>query len=152
MTATFTSLREGRTLISKALFDRLSAYIADNEIIGVAAAECVMSDTLGFLAACAANHDAPLSPSTQIDIGWHAFVLHTRDYAEFCDTIAGRFIHHVPTDKAITTEGHRFAGMTTTTQAINMAGFTFDPTLWFNEGQCSQCKNGCADDPPPGFK
>jgi SAM-dependent methyltransferase len=28
--------------------------------------------------------------------GWHAFILHTDDYAEFCQRVAGRFIHHLP--------------------------------------------------------
>jgi hypothetical protein len=28
------------------------------------------------------------------DPGWHTFVLHTRDYREFCRRVAGRFIDH----------------------------------------------------------
>ena len=31
-----------------------------------------------------------------MDKGWHAFILHTADYAEFCDRVARRFIHHLP--------------------------------------------------------
>jgi hypothetical protein len=27
---------------------------------------------------------------------WHNFILYTEDYAEFCDKVAGRFIHHQP--------------------------------------------------------
>jgi hypothetical protein len=35
-------------------------------------------------------------PSVIVDSLWHEFVLHTRDYAEFCDTALGHFLHHVP--------------------------------------------------------
>ena len=31
-----------------------------------------------------------------IDDMWHIFVLHTRDYADFCARYFGRFIHHDP--------------------------------------------------------
>lgn len=56
-----------------------------------------MEQTLAFLAATANQADKPLSPSQPVDIGWHAFILYTREYAEFCQRVAGRFIHHVPT-------------------------------------------------------
>jgi hypothetical protein len=32
----------------------------------------------------------------QLDEMWHCFVLHTRDYADFCDTHFGFFLHHEP--------------------------------------------------------
>jgi hypothetical protein len=37
------------------------------------------------------------SPSKVVDEAWHEFVLHTRQYADYCMTRYGRFIHHVPT-------------------------------------------------------
>lgn len=42
-------------------------------------------------------------PSTLADDMWHEFLLHTRDYAAFCDTAFGRFLHHVP-ESAMTPE------------------------------------------------
>jgi len=45
---------------------------------------CAKHPALGF----------PISPV--IDELWHEFILHTRDYAAFCDLLAGGFIHHVP--------------------------------------------------------
>jgi hypothetical protein len=41
-------------------------------------------------------------PSVVVDDLWHELVLHTRDYAAFCDAAFGRFLHHVP-DSAMTT-------------------------------------------------
>jgi hypothetical protein len=35
-------------------------------------------------------------PSMLADDMWHEFLLHTRDYAAFCDTAFGRFLHHIP--------------------------------------------------------
>lgn len=31
-----------------------------------------------------------------MDDMWHNFILHTRDYAEFCQNYFGEFVHHVP--------------------------------------------------------
>ncbi len=39
----------------------------------------------------------PLSPpSRDVDDLWHTFLLFTRDYAAFCQSSFGKFIHHVP--------------------------------------------------------
>jgi hypothetical protein len=35
-------------------------------------------------------------PMNVIDKMWHVFLSNTRDYAEFCDTYLGKFIHHEP--------------------------------------------------------
>lgn len=34
--------------------------------------------------------------SDKVDAVWHQHILFTQDYAEFCQEIFGRFIHHVP--------------------------------------------------------
>jgi hypothetical protein len=35
-------------------------------------------------------------PSVVVDDLWHELVLHTRDYAAFCQAAFGHFLHHVP--------------------------------------------------------
>jgi hypothetical protein len=35
-------------------------------------------------------------PSVVVDDLWHELVLHTREYAAFCDAALGRFLHHTP--------------------------------------------------------
>ena len=37
------------------------------------------------------------TPSSRIDDAWHEFILHTKDYGEFCRDRYGRLVHHVPT-------------------------------------------------------
>jgi hypothetical protein len=48
------------------------------------------------------GHAALPTPKV-LDRLWHVFLLYTRDYTEFCDTLGG-FIHHVPTESSLTTE------------------------------------------------
>lgn len=57
-------------------------------------AQEIFDDTLKFLAL--ADTGYKLAPAARIDLGWHNFILHTVDYAKFCDDNFGRFIHHVP--------------------------------------------------------
>jgi hypothetical protein len=64
-------------------------------------AEAVFRETLKWLYLC---HRASLdgfacsiSPELEkIDRMWHAFLLFTMDYADFCDRHFGAFLHHVP--------------------------------------------------------
>lgn len=37
-----------------------------------------------------------LTPSLNVDLAWHEFVLHTRKYGVFCLENFGEFIHHTP--------------------------------------------------------
>jgi hypothetical protein len=52
-------------------------------------------------------------PSQVVDDAWHAFILHTRYYQEFCNKALGRFLHHTPAEAMSTptlaTEGIRRA-------------------------------------------
>ncbi len=46
-------------------------------------------------------------PSEAVDELWHEFVLHTRDYADFCAQAFGRFMHHVPDEAGTGAGRHR---------------------------------------------
>jgi hypothetical protein len=149
MTTTVSVLCAGRTLVPEELFARLTRRIAADERVQLAEAEQIMSDALAFLAACAVHRGEPLSPSARVDIGWHAFILHTRDYAEFCDRIAGRFLHHIPAEGDMPAGSDLFLQMNRTMRAIVEAGFAVTPELWLDDAKCTQCHNGCYNDPPP---
>ncbi len=41
-------------------------------------------------------------PSQVADDAWHAFILHTRVYQDFCDKAFGRFLHHTPAESMST--------------------------------------------------
>ncbi len=42
------------------------------------------------------GEDHPLPPSHDIDEVWHAHILHTEDYYDFCKQLFGSFLHHHP--------------------------------------------------------
>ncbi|WET81168.1 hypothetical protein P3102_08085 [Amycolatopsis sp. QT-25] len=156
MTAVLIASATGRALVSSMLFDRLAGRIAADEKLGRDLAERIVDQALAFLAACACNTVGRLAPSELVDIGWHTFILHTRDYANFCDRIAGRFLHHVPISAGNPEASGEaaYATLMRTVTAIERAGYAVDPALWpvvrgAGHVNCSQCKNGCSDDPPP---
>lgn len=102
---------------------------------------------------CSSSGQQPgqsLAPSQAVDIGWHAFILHTVDYAAFCEQVAGRFVHHVPTDEADEMSGEARAIRERTLAAIAAAGYTVDEELWPDLANCSQCHAGCTDSPNSG--
>lgn len=129
----------GRALVPEALFDRLVTHIVKTEDLPPEFAARIMDQALAFLRACADNPGSSLSPSPLVDIGWHCFILHTTDYAEFCDRFAGRFIHHIPTDER-TARDDLLAEMARTMKAISTAGLDVDPELW--SALALNCNNG----------
>jgi hypothetical protein len=148
MTSTMTEELTGRSLVSAKLFERLVARLVSDEGLSPAFATRVMDQALAFLGTSAGHRGEPLSPSRVVDPGWHTFVLHTRDYREFCRRIAGRFIDHVPTGHPPSGSGELV--LRRTVSAMRRAGFVVDDVLWFSAADCTGCHGGCHDDPPPG--
>ncbi|RSS38147.1 hypothetical protein EF912_34235 [Streptomyces sp. WAC07061] len=106
-------------------------------------------DQMAAFLAVAANTTEKATPSLRVDLFWHAFVLHTKPYADFCEALAGRFIHHVP-DR---TSGHNPIegrnAMRRTADMICEGGFTTDPEFWpaDHAADCTQSYAGCSDSP-----
>ena len=143
-----------RGLVSDELFERLVDRIAAEEPTTREFAERIMEQALAFLYACAGNCSERLSPSATVDIGWHTFILYTHEYAEFCDRIAGRFIHHVPDDGPTgdewpTVPNANAAALAATVAAMRRAGYHVDLPLWSTSraADCTQCHAGCTDSP-----
>ncbi len=74
--------------------------IAKENEISTEEAERWFEGALQFLEV-ASVAGSPVSPSLKIDEAWHAFILHTRDYAAYCQERFGRFIHHQPTGEGV---------------------------------------------------
>jgi hypothetical protein len=143
---TVTTLRD---LISPRMFTRLTRRITADHSTDPDMAERIMDQALAFLQACVLNPGAGLAPSDEVDKGWHAFILHTADYAEFCQRVAGRFIHHLPTEPGQDDDGG--AAIQATLTAMRTAGLPVDEKLWPSaadcESKCHQCHGGCYDSP-----
>lgn len=55
----------------------------------------IFQDTKRFLYLCGA-YGGGLAPSARVDDGWHAFILFTKDYMDFCMDYFGKYLHHYP--------------------------------------------------------
>lgn len=145
-----------RSLIGDELFDRMAARIAAEEKLPAEVAGRIVEQALVFLVAASRNQSGlPLAPSPMVDLGWHTFILYTADYAAFCERVAGRFLHHAPTDDG-RTAGDPKVVRQQTLAAMAATGYAVDPELWTGgadcdvsgEGdKCSQCHQGCTDSP-----
>lgn len=70
--------------------------------ISIEDSEEIFLETKRWLWLCATNPDVHLplfSEARAIDEMWHTFLLFTRDYAAFCETHFGKFVHHHPRTK-----------------------------------------------------
>lgn len=72
--------------------------IARENDSGIDRAREIFADTLRFLTLCG-TWRGTVTPTKSIDIGWHTFLLFTRDYRQYCNGEFGLFIDHVPTPK-----------------------------------------------------
>lgn len=109
------------------MFDRLVARVMADNGDDQPTATRITEQALAFLAACAADPGAGLAPSPEVDKGWHAFILHTADYADFCDRVADRFIHHLPDERGEEDSG---AGVPATVAAMRALGLSVDADPW----------------------
>lgn len=95
-----TSAIKARLPVSQALTDEMRGQLRKRMLrdynLPADEASQAVSGMEEFLQQCADNPTAKLSPSAMVDKAWHAFILHTREYARFCQEVAGRFIHHIP--------------------------------------------------------
>ncbi|WP_427923853.1 glycine-rich domain-containing protein [Streptomyces sp. cg40] len=140
----FSTTQQYRELISPVLYNRLVGRIEKDEKMDRVLAERIMDSALGFLSLIATNPGNDYSPSDHVDIGWHTFILYTRDYAEFCQRVAGRFIHHDPSDE----EGVEYGtgNIARTVAALEANGFAVDTMLWCTAACCSDggsCSSSC---------
>ena len=109
-------------------------------------AERVMDQALAFLTVAADHEGEPLAPTPVVDIGWHTFILYTREYAEFCDRVAGRFLHHVPNDapNSLPSRATPAEARARTVKTIQQAGYLVDGELWTEVA--ASCSPGDTED------
>ncbi|WRZ61753.1 hypothetical protein OG534_07995 [Streptomyces sp. NBC_01294] len=92
----------------------------------------IVTEALKFVSVAAAFPAVPITPSLEVDEGWHALILHTHLYARLCSRL-GRFVHHYPERP----DPARYDPhvLTRTTVLIEQAGYTADPELWTGPGE-----------------
>lgn len=136
-------MKSPRDLVGVELFDRLTERVMKEQGHDRDYAERVVDQAAVFLAACAGNPDGKLTPSSAVDAGWHAFILHTEEYAAFCGRVAGRFIHHDPVMNDDIRSG---SARTRTIEALHATGYPVDMDLWPQSARCmNTCNHPCHD-------
>lgn len=106
-------------------------------------ARTLFKDMLRFLYIARATNIHPVSPPKMIDEAWHTFIIYTEDYANFCQSYFGSFIHHRP---------HRPGEKHGNEGAVNcqkLARKIFGKNLSPNWGKpenvaCEDCRNQCS--------
>ena len=76
-------------------FSKVVTIISEKENISTIESKQLFADTLRFLFLCTITEKS-LAPTEKIDIGWHHFILCTREYSKFCNEYLGKFVHHSP--------------------------------------------------------
>lgn len=76
-----------------------------------------------------------LLPSDPVDEFWHAHILHTEQYAAFCERNFGYFVHHRPLDHAATPDE---VGPAVRTRLLIEEHFPeHDAEIWVQPAMCS---------------
>ena len=121
--------------------------IAREHQMDMAQAESIFRDTLRFLYLAGATDAKHIAPTKNIDIGWHAFLMYTRDYAQFCEANFGKFIHHAPRRR-----GDAPATVNSLAITFELARRVFGPGLSDNwaydirSADCQPCVSKCSPD------
>ncbi|MFD7894271.1 glycine-rich domain-containing protein [Streptomyces sp. NPDC059743] len=138
-TAVSSDQRTGRSLISGDVFASIVAFVVHHEKRDLETAERITDQALAFVAT-AAESTLPMVPSDDVDMGLHAFILHTREYREFCQQYAGRFLDH----NARPGTPRKVEDVTASAHAIKAAGFVVFDGLWSVNGEnAAQCDSDC---------
>jgi hypothetical protein len=95
MTATANDQRTGRAVAGEELFDSLTHFVVTHNGQPRERAERIADQAVAFVVT-AATATVPMVPSDDVDLGLHALILHTKEYADLCERFAGRFLHHNP--------------------------------------------------------
>ncbi|MET7907655.1 hypothetical protein ACFYS7_18770 [Streptomyces avermitilis] len=134
--------RTGRSLVTDVEFDMLAAFCVDEYGLERCVADRVVDQALAlvFVMGSTGGGDT-MAPSQQVDPGWHALILHTNWYADWCEKNFGSFLHHQPNSKVRT-----YGLMASVVEKIRVAGFTVDDRLWGTAAQCNA--PACCGDGP----
>ncbi|MGW3194044.1 glycine-rich domain-containing protein [Streptomyces sp. NPDC001118] len=134
--------RRGRDLVSPKLFARLADFCAEEYGYERSMAERIMNEAITLCYVMGStNAGDVMAPSKVVDPGWHTFMLHTEDYADWCTENFGYFLHHRPNSK-VRTQGL----MVDVVGRIRAEGFAVDERLWGAAAECN-APTCCGDGP-----
>ncbi len=145
-----------KDMISDVLWKRLFGRLAkENSELSEQEIQMILDDTIGFLKLCGEYAEIGMVPSENVDLGWHVFLMYTRDYQNFCRKSFGCFVHHEPNDK----EGESLEKTALdTVKFMDTIGFPYHEANWPRKnkpgivaekcegGSCGSCDSGPGGD------
>jgi hypothetical protein len=143
---TTVQLRDPRAYVSSDVWEREVRLIMRDHTMDREWAERTFGQTVAYLVTSAENPDVAMGPTPQVDKGVHSFLLDTPRYWEFCMSLSGAYLHHVP--HLPEERAGQPKVLHGTIAAIRAAGFPLDDELWGAlDVDCHQCHACCADSP-----
>ncbi|MFE7331820.1 hypothetical protein ACFU8W_44415 [Streptomyces sp. NPDC057565] len=140
MTATVNNQRTGRAVAGEDLFESLAHFMVAHNGQSPERAGQIADQAVAFVVTAATATD-PMVPSDDVDLGLHALILHTNQYAALCERYAGRFLHHNPMPGEGARDPEKVAA---SARAMKAAGFMVFDDLWIVDGtNLGQCDSDC---------
>ncbi|WP_327241899.1 hypothetical protein [Streptomyces sp. NBC_01320] len=140
MTATANGQWTGRAMAGEELFESLAHFMVVHNGQSPERAEQIADQAVAFVVTAATATD-PMVPSDDVDLGLHALILHTNQYAALCERYAGRFLHHNPMPGGGARDPEKVAASARATKA---AGLMVFDGLWIVDGtNLAQCDSDC---------
>ncbi|MET7696321.1 hypothetical protein [Streptomyces sp. NPDC005485] len=140
MTATANDQRTGCSVAGEELFESLAQFVVSHSGQTPERAKQIADQAVAFVVT-AATATLPMVPSDDVDLGLHALILHTKEYADLCDRFAGRFLHHNPMPGGGARDPEKVAA---SARAMKAAGFMVFDDLWTVDGtNLAQCDSDC---------
>lgn len=140
-----TEALRNKELIPNSLWERMVRRIVREYTLSRELSERIMDQTLGYLVITShyLDSDMVVMPSPLVDIGWHTFLLYSRDYEEFCGKITqGNMIYHTPNDDPDSPIESQPMTVWELEQAADRYNIGFDRSLWYtadDQGNCKPC-------------
>src|SRR5437868_11715825 len=127
------AVKDPRDLVSSETFYKLVRFMVTRHRVTERYAERVIEQPLIYLTSVADNPTIRIVPDISVDPGWHCFIEHTHEYADFCERVAGWFIHHIPIMIEDISSG---AAMERTIPALHATGYPVDMEFWSTGETC----------------
>lgn len=135
-----TDQQDPQDLVRPETFAKLVRYVTEHMEVNRFYASRMLEQTLIFMKAMCDNPGVRIVPDVSVDPGWHAFLMHTVEYAEFEKTHnGGRRLHHVPIMPEDITSGR---AMARTIDILTATGYPIDMEFWETGQSC------CPPNPP----
>ncbi|APS20355.1 hypothetical protein TK78_16400 [Streptomyces sp. Tue 6075] len=140
MTATTNNQKTGRAVAGEELFESVAHFVVVHNGQSHDHAQRIADQAVAFLVT-AATATVSMVPSDDVDLGLHALILHTKEYAALCEQYAGRFLHHNPAPGGGARDPEKVAA---SAHAMKAAGFMVFDDLWTVDGtNLAQCDADC---------